>query len=179
MGPFPTFEIIEHIMITIGFGRWEVTAPSLHLTNHSKHYHNHSFLGRLEVTGLPLTPYPIIFQFQEIFYCDLQFLVIPRFKNVSKYFHVSGTFADDCRVVQLYQDPGTSTRHKILAQVPGTRSSPPPRHKVRDPPWHKVRDPPGTSLAQGFVGPSPGRKPVRAQPYMYGGYDIHCFLIIV
>ena len=52
-GPFPTFDITEIIMISIVFGRLEVTVP---LTNHSKHHHNHSFWGRLEVAWVPLTP---------------------------------------------------------------------------------------------------------------------------
>ena len=115
------------------------------------------FLRKWEVMGAPARPPKIIenvmskhFPFQDFFYRNLQYLVIPRFKNVSHYSYFSGTFADSCRVVQLYSDHGKSTRHKVLAQVPGTRFSPPPgtrcrrlaRHKVPTPPpaqgWHKV-----------------------------------------
>ena len=124
-GTFSTLKIIENRMISI------------------------VFLRKWEVMGAPARPPKIIenvmsnhFPFQEFYYRNLQYLVIPRFKNVSHYSYFSGTFADSCRVVQLYSDHGKSTRHKVLAQVPGTRFSPPPRHNVRPAPpaqgWHKV-----------------------------------------
>ena len=133
------------------------------------------FLRKWEVMGAPARPPKIVenvmsnhFPFQEFFYRNLQYLVIPRFKNVSHYSYFSGTFADSCRVVQLYSDHGKSTRHKVLAQVPGTRFSLPPRHKVPAPrPAQGPGAPPGTRSAQGFGRPGPGAKASHEQPCSY------------